>query len=234
MHSNSYTLWYAIVSTAIVAVILAVAASSLRPMQERNVAEAKRAAIMQSVMEVDPSTLERDYNSFISERVFDAQGQELPSVSALDLDLKKEMRLAPQERNYPLYLFTRDGEVKYIIPLQGKGLWGPITAFVALESDGNTIFGVVFEHEKETPGLGAEISTSGFQERFRGKTFFGDDGSFQSVRILKGSGHDVSDEAHQVDGLTGATMTLNGVNAMLSDGISRYESILSGIKSQPR
>ena len=84
--------------------------------------------------------MERDYNSFISERVFDAQGQELPSVSAFDLDLKKEMRLAPQERNYPLYLFTRDGEVKYIIPLQGKGLWGPITAFVALESDGNTIF----------------------------------------------------------------------------------------------
>ena len=231
MHSNSYTLRYAILSTAIVAVILAVAASSLRPLQERNVAEAKRAAILQSVMDVNPETLEADYNSFMAERVFDGNGEELPGVSAFELDLKKEMKRTPDDRNYPLYIFERDGALKYIIPLQGKGLWGPITAFIALEADGNTISGVIFEHEKETPGLGAEINTSGFQERFRGKTLFSDDGSFQSVRVLKGSGHDVSSEAHQVDGLTGATMTLNGVNAMLRDGIARYESILSRIKS---
>ena len=231
MHSNSYTLRYAIIATALVAVILAVAASSLKPLQDRNVAEAKRAAILQSVMEVNPATLEEDYNTFITERVFNNRGEEIPGASAFELDLKKEMKLGPDERSYPLYVFERDGALKYIIPLQGKGLWGPITAFIALESDGNTISGVIFDHEKETPGLGAEINTSGFQERFRAKKLFSDDGSFQSVRVLKGSGHDVSGQAHEVDGLTGATMTLNGVNAMIRDGIAQYEPILSSLKS---
>lgn len=231
MHSNSYTLRYAILFTGLVAVLLAVAASGLRPMQERNIAQAKRAAILQSVMQVDPLTLEEDYNSFITERVYDIEGNELGGVVAFELDIKKEMKVSDESRSFPIYEFSREGQIRYIIPLQGKGLWGGISAFLALEGDLDTISGVIFEHEKETPGLGAEINTSEFQAQFRGKKLFGDGGEFLSVTILKGSGHDVADELHEADGLTGATMTVNGVNKMMSEEVARYKKILTALNS---
>jgi len=231
VHSNSYTLRYAILFTALVAVLLAVAASGLRPMQERNIAQAKRAAILQSVMEVDPVTLEDDYNTFITERVYNIDGSVKDGVSAFELDIKKEMKVSDEDRNFPIYEFRRDGQIRYIIPLQGKGLWGPISAFLALDGDLNTISGVVFEHEKETPGLGAEINTSSFEDQWQGKQLFGDAGEFVSVRALKGSGNDIQGKLHEVDGLTGATMTLNGVNTMMSDELARYKEILTSIKS---
>ncbi len=231
MHSNSYTLRYAIFFTAGVAIILALAASSLRPMQQQNIAQAKRASILQSVMTVNTETLEQDYNSFITERVFGIDGQEKVGESAFALDLKKEMKKADDVRSFPLYIFNKDGQTRYIIPLQGKGLWGPISAFLALDGDLNTISGVIFGHEKETPGLGAEINTAQFQEQFRGKKIFTDSGEFASVRILKGSGNNVSGNPHEADGLTGATMTTNGVNKMLSEEVARYKQVLTSINS---
>ncbi len=231
MHSNSYTLRYAIVFTAFVAILLAVAASGLRPRQERNIAQAKRAAILQSVMEVDPVTLENDYNSLITEFVYSIEGSERADAIAFDVDLKNEMKASDSERNFPLYIYSKDGQTRYIIPLQGKGLWGPISAFVALDADLNTISGVVFEHEKETPGLGAEINTAEFQVQWQGKKIFGEAGNFISVKALKGSGNDIEGKPHEVDGLTGATMTLNGVNTMMSDELARYEKILTSINS---
>lgn len=231
MHSNSYTLRYAVLFTSGVAILLAVAASSLRPLQQQNIAQAKRASILQSVMTVNPETLEQDYNTYISEKVFGIDGQEKAGESAFTLDLKKEMKQADDVRRFPLYIFNKDGQVRYIIPLQGKGLWGPISAFLALDADLNTISGVIFGHEKETPGLGAEISTPQFQDQFAGKKLFGDSGDFASVRVLKGSGNDVAGNPHQADGLTGATMTTNGVNKMLSEEVERYKKILTSINS---
>jgi len=231
VHSNSYTLRYAIFFTAGVAIILALAASSLRPLQQQNIAQAKRASILQSVMTVNTETLEQDYNTFITERVFGIDGQEKAGESAFTLDLKKEMKQADDIRRFPLYVFNKDGQTRYIIPLQGKGLWGPISAFLALDADLNTISGVIFEHEKETPGLGAEINTTQFEEQFQGKQIFTETGEFASVRVLKGSGNDVSGNAHLADGLTGATMTTNGVNKMLSEEVERYKKILTSINS---
>ena len=230
MHSNSYTLRYAILFTSLVAVILAVAASSLRPIQEQNIAQAKRAAILQSVMSVNPETLEADYNTFITEHVYSIDGSEKDGVSAFELDLRKELKVADAERNFPIYEFNKDGETRFIIPLQGQGLWGPISAFIAVSSDLDTISGVVFEHEKETPGLGAEINTDSFEGQYSGKELFGDSGDFLSVTALKGSGNNI-DSVHEVDGLTGATMTLNGVNAMMNGELSKYEAILKSINS---
>lgn len=229
-HSNSYTLRYAIFFTTAVAIVLALLASGLRPMQERNIAQAKRAAILQSVMTVDKETLESDYNSYITEFVYALDGSEKTDEAAFDVDIRKQVKLADEERSYPLYLYNRDGETRYIIPLEGKGLWGPITAFVALDSDLNTISGVVFEHEKETPGLGAEISMPMFEDRYTGKQLYNDGGQLVSVRVLKGSGNAISSN-HEVDGLTGATMTLNGVNGMMTDELLLYENILASINS---
>ena len=229
-HSNSYTLRYAIFFTTAVAIVLAVLASGLRPMQERNIAQAKRAAILQSVMEVNKETLESDYNSYITEFVYALDGTEKVDEAAFDIDIRKQVKLADEERSFPLYVYNRDGEIRFIIPLEGKGLWGPISAYLALDADLNTVSGVVFEHEKETPGLGAEISMPMFEDRYDGKTLFDDGGEFVSIRALKGSGNTITSD-HQVDGLTGATMTLNGVNAMMTDELALYENILVSIKS---
>lgn len=229
MQSNRYTLLYALGFSSAVAILLAVTASGLRPLQEANEAQAKRNAILESVMVVNPETLEQDYATYITELVFDVEANQITEVAAFDLDMKKELKKADPDRRYPVYIFEKDGRTNYIIPLQGKGLWGPISAFIALDANRDSIYGVVFDHEKETPGLGAEISTTDFEDRFKGKELFTDAGIFESVRVLKGSGNITEGNAHEVDGLTGSTMTLNGVNQMMKDELARYESILKQI-----
>ena len=106
--------------------------------------------------------------------------------------------------------------------MQGSGLWGPISAYLALEEDLNTISGVVFEHVQETPGLGAEITTATFQEQYVGKQLFDITGNFASIKVLKGTGNDVEGKVHEVDGLAGATITANGVTDMFTDELKYY------------
>ena len=226
MHSNRYTFLYAAGFTALVAVILALAATGLRPLQEANIAQAKRQAILQSVRDVNVETLEADYNKYITEIVVNTSGEEVSGAAAFDLDVIKESKKPEAERQLPVFVYEEAGEKKFILPLQGKGLWGPISAFVALEEDMNTISGVVFEHAKETPGLGAEISMPMFEDRFPGKKIFSDGGALEAVRVLKGTGNDVAGNPHAVDGLSGATMTINGVTNMLRDELSLYKSYL--------
>lgn len=220
-HSNTYTFIYAFIFTSIVAVVLALAASGLRPMQKANEDQAKRSAILASVMDVNPETLEADYGAYITEIVVDATGNVVDSVRAFNIDMVKEAKKPDHERMLPIFVFSNDERTNYILPMQGKGLWGPINAFVALKEDLNTVYGVVFEHRGETPGLGAEINTDAFENRYRDKKIFDDTGLFASIRVLKGSGNEV-DSPHEVDGLSGATMTINGVTNMFYDELSNY------------
>jgi len=223
VHSNRYTVLYAVGVTTALAVVLSVVSTRLRPLREANAAGERRSSILATVMEVDPRTLAQDYNAYVTERVFDAKGREAPGVAAFDLDVVRESRKAPGDRLYPIFVFDRQGRINYIVPLHGAGLWGPISAYVALEADLSTIHGVVFHHDKETPGLGAEISTPAFQDRFKGKKLFSAPGEFKSVRVARGatSGGD----PHAVDGLTGATMTMNGVTQMFKEEFALYRRI---------
>ncbi len=107
-----------------------------------------------------------------------------------------------------------------MVPVRGKGLWGPIWGYMALESDLNTISGAVFDHKGETPGLGAEINTDWFQEPFTGKTIFDESGKFVSITVVKG-GADPSDP-HGVDGISGGTITSKGLEEMLADCLAGY------------
>jgi Na+-transporting NADH:ubiquinone oxidoreductase subunit C len=211
-----------------VAVVLSLAATSLRARQEANAAQARRAAILGTVAEVDPVTLEEDYAAYITERVFDHEGNEMRGVSAFELDIVREARKVPADRLYPVYEFEGLGRANYVVPLQGGGLWGPISAYLALESDLNTIYGVRFDHEKETPGLGAEIATPAFENRFDGKRLFDGSGEFTSVRVVKGGGS--GESPHTVDALTGATMTTNGVTEMFAEELALYQQIFEELE----
>jgi Na+-transporting NADH:ubiquinone oxidoreductase subunit C len=213
-----------------VAVVLAVAATGLKPLQDMNEAQAKRKAILQSVMEVNDATLEADYNQYINEVVVDAEGNELAGVKAFDLDVRKERKKDASERHLPIFVYENGARKNYIIPMEGNGLWGPIRGYLALEEDLNTISGVVFDHDKETPGLGGEIIADYFQEQFQGKKLFDDQGTFQSIRVLKGRSNEIEGKPHQVDGMTGATMTSNGVTNMFRDELENYTTYFEKLK----
>lgn len=230
MHSNKYTFLYAAAVTAIVGASLAVAVSGLKPRQDQNVLFANRRAILQTVMEVDPRTLEQDYRRYIEERVFDRQGNVIPGVSATSLNLRDESRKPDAQQRLPLYVYRQNGTTRYIVPMRGNGLWGPIGAFLALESDLTSIYSVAFEHEKETPGLGAEIDTPMFEDRYKQKRIFREDGTLAPVAVLRGAGTDTRNLPHAVDGLTGATMTLNGVTSMFQAELARYARVFEKLR----
>ena len=119
----------------------------------------------------------------------------------------------------PIYISENDGIKSYIIPLRGKGLWGPIWGYIAIKDDLNTVYGAVFDHKSETPGLGAEINRPFFQDPFIGKTIF-EEGVFTSILVIKG-GADEGDN-HAVDGISGGTITSDGVSDMLKERLEKY------------
>ena len=116
-------------------------------------------------------------------------------------------------RYAPVYL-VRDGEQieTIIVPFHGYGLWSTMYGFFALEGDGNTVKGLTFYEDGETPGLGAEINNPRWQARWVGRRLFDDEGKLR-LRAIRGTPNPSSPEAiHQVDGISGATLTVNGVN----------------------
>ena len=129
----------------------------------------------------------------------------------------------------PLFISQIDGATSYIIPLRGKGLWGPIWGFIALKDDLTTVYGAVFDHKGETPGLGAEINQPFFQEPFAGKTIF-EGLNFTSIKVVK-VGYSKGD-MHAVDGISGGTITSDGVTDMLSERLSMYLAYFEKIKAK--
>jgi len=146
------------------------------------------------------------------------------------IDMAKEKKKPEEERIIPLYIFDAGKEEFYIVTVIGNGLWDNIWGNIALKSDLNTIAGASFDHAGETPGLGAEIKDNpSFPKRFKEKEIYNDDGEYVSV-ALKKTGAKPSNP-HAVDGISGATVTANGVEEMLWRGIQYYEPYFNSIKT---
>ena len=220
VNKNSYTLGFAAIMVIIVAALLSVAFIKLKPFQDRNIELEKKQNILSSVgINVERDGAEAIYSTYIkSELVLNNKGEEVEG-SAFDVDLGKEIKKDVNTQLLPLFISEVDGATRYIIPLRGKGLWGPIWGFIALEDDVNKVYGAVFDHEKETPGLGAEINTPMFQEPFAGKTIFEGE-VFTPIKVIKGGPKE--GDMHGVDGISGGTITSNGVSDMLSERLSMY------------
>ena len=118
--------------------------------------------------------------------------------------------------------------MKYIIPVYGAGLWGPVWGYVAFDADGNTIYGAYFAHQGETPGLGAEIEKPGFSSQFNGKNIFGARGRFESVTVCK-PGQEPASGAW-VHGVSGGTITSRGVSTMLRESLEPYTQFLRTLR----
>ncbi|GHT26384.1 Na(+)-translocating NADH-quinone reductase subunit C [Bacteroidia bacterium] len=223
--SNSYTLIYAVVLVVVVALLLAFTSQLLRPKQAQNEAIDKISQILASVNVVSThSDAEQLYKDYITDTyLVDAQGNKV-SGDAFETELAVELAKPAAERKYPVFEAVVDGGKKYILSIRGAGLWGPIWGFISLNDDKDTVFGASFAHEGETPGLGAEIERPVFGKAFIGKHFFNNTGKFVSIAVVK-TGKTAQGQDY-VDGISGGTITSQGVNAMLESSIGAYEAFL--------
>jgi len=228
--SNSYTFGFATMMVIIVAALLSYAAIELKPLQDTNIELEKQQNILSSIgVDVQRDLAKEVYSKYIKQEiVLNYKGEEVDG-DAFEIELKKELKKANSDQALPLFISNVDGFKQYIIPLRGKGLWGPIWGFIALEEDLNTVYGAVFDHKGETPGLGAEINQSFFQEPFIGKSIF-DGETFKSIRVVKGGAPEGDNYA--VDGISGGTITSDGVTDMLLERLNMYLPYITRLKTE--
>ena len=228
-HSNKYIFVYSIVMVLIVAVALTIVAVALRPAQEENIRIEKMKDILSSV-NIPVESLEKKaiidaYKKYIIGAIaVDNQGKilETDPEKVFLIDMALEMKKVAAQRNMPLFTAVLDkGDSAFIIPLRGKGLWGPVWGYMSFRVDFNTVVGTTFDHKGETPGLGAEINTSSFESMFIGKKIFDEQGKLTSIKVLKGGARD--DDPHGVDAISGGTITSVGVDHMIHDCLAIYE-----------
>ena len=229
--SNAYTFGFAAAMVVVVASVLAFTASSLKDLQQENVRKEKMQNILATIgIEIDRDGAEVLFNKHItSQLALRNDGTVDESVDPfsgikLALELKKE----PTQQRFPLYLADVEGASYYIIPLRGAGLWDAIWGYIALESDRNTIKGAVFDHKAETAGLGAEITQQWFMDRFVGEKVFDNDGKLAGISVSKTNNDpkDLDKNDHEVDAISGATITGDGVSDMIIERLTHYQPYL--------
>ncbi|MBR6168154.1 MAG: FMN-binding protein [Paludibacteraceae bacterium] len=200
-NSNIYTFVYMTVVVVIVAVLLAVVSSVLQERKDKNVLLDKQKQILGAL------------------KVDSIQGDPAEVYYTLVQDTLKY-------ENAEVYVANLNGAIKYVLPLEGKGLWGGIGGYLALDEDKNTIWGVNFNHEGETPGLGAKIVDMPFRAQFEGKHIRNAEGQVVSVAVLKAGTRAEGQE--QVDAISGATITSTGVSTMLNEElVNNYVEFLN-------
>jgi Na+-transporting NADH:ubiquinone oxidoreductase subunit C len=229
--SNAYTFGFAAAMVVVVASVLAFTASSLKDLQQENVRKEKMQNILATIgIEIDRDGAEVLFNKHItSQLALRNDGTVDESVDPfsgikLALELKKE----PTQQRFPLYLADVEGASYYIIPLRGAGLWDAIWGYIALESDRNTIKGAVFDHKAETAGLGAEITQQWFMDLFVGEKVFDNDGKLAGISVSKTNNDpkDLDKNDHEVDAISGATITGDGVSDMIIERLTHYQPYL--------
>ena len=210
-----------VVIITIVSLLLSITSGSLRSFQEDNVRLDTKKQILNSLPGIElGEDAAATYAATIKEyNMLDAEGNVVKTLDPVaDFDIKAE------EGQYPMYIAEVNGETKYILPMNGAGLWGAIWGYMALNDDRNTVYGVFFNHAGETPGLGAEIVTEKFRNPFIGKELL-KEGKFASIAVekpgIKVEGRD------QVDAISGGTITSKGVEAMIATSLANYEKFLT-------
>lgn len=222
--SNVYTVIYSIVLVAVVGVVLSVVYQALRPKQLENIANDTKKQILASARLTptdgkDISTLFDEH--IVASYIVNSDGQQIDSnVNPFDVNMALEVKKPADERMLPVFECTTDAGLKYIVPVYGAGLWGPIWGYIAFDNNGNTIYGAYFAHQGETPGLGAEIEKPAFSSQFDGKDIFAPDGDFTSVAVVK-TGKEPAGRAW-VHAVSGGTITSQGVQKMLYDSLEPY------------
>lgn len=223
--SNTYIFIFSTVMVVVVALLLSMAALQLKPFQDKNIEVEKKEQILASLrISSTPKDAVSLYSKYITDSyVINNKGEKLQGEDAFNVELKDQLEKPAAKRLLPVFVGTLENNSKaYVIPVRGKGLWGPIWGYVSVEPDMNTIYGVTFDHQGETPGLGAEIATPAFQKPFEGKTLFKDSTDFVSIQVDKGGAP--KGDPHAVDAVSGGTITSKGLQAMLDTCLVQYKT----------
>ncbi len=224
--SNRYIFIFSSLMVIAVATLLSLAATLLQPRQMKNLEIEKKKSMLESInIPSTRETTEALYEKYIKgSYVLNSKGEKVDGVDAFEVDMKVELKKPVEQQYLPVFdANSDDGEKLIILPVEGKGLWGPIYGYISIKSDMNTIYGVTFDHKGETPGLGAEINTTDFESMFKGKKLYEGD-NFVSVLVLKGGAK--TDDPHGVDAISGGTITSKGLEKMLQDCLVKYNDFL--------
>ena len=228
-NKNSYIIIYSAVLVIVVAFLLAYIFQALKPMQDVNVALDKKKQILAAlnIRELGDVESAEKYKEVVkADMIVDANAQVVEAGEQGGENAAFKLNSADYKAGkLAVYDCEVDGKKKYVIPVYGMGLWGPIWGYIALDDDKNTVFGAYFNHDSETAGLGAEIKDSkAWQDQFIGKKIFSADGQKIAIAVKKKS--DVKNPASECDAVTGVTLTSDGVSLMLQDCFAKYVNFL--------
>ncbi len=227
---NTYTIIYIVILVLVVGAALAATSIALRPRQQANAdADKMRQILLSARVTTTPADVIATFNELVEEQyVVNSRGERVDG-DAFTVNVAEQSKLPDAERLLPVFVCkVADGSSKYIVPVYGAGLWGPIWGYVAVDADGSTVYGAYFAHQGETPGLGAEIEKPAFSNQFEGKHLF-KNGRFLPVAVVKAGQKPAGDEDY-VDGVSGGTITSKGVGAMLANCLAPYEAFFSNLK----
>lgn len=228
--SNVYTIIYIVVMVLVVGTALAFTSLSLKERQQTNAdADRMRQILAAAHITAPADSVVSVFDSHITAQpVYNSRGRQVSADGAFGIDVAAEVRKPEAERQLPVFVCRTDAGTKYILPLYGAGLWGPIWGYVAFDADGSTVYGAFFAHQGETPGLGAEIEKPAFSSQFDGKEMFKAD-RFMPIAVVK-KGQKPAGNEDYVDGISGGTITSKGVGAMISNCLVPYQAFLKNLK----
>ncbi len=252
-NSNTYTVVYSTILVVIVAAVLAFAAMALAPKQNENVKKETISQVLTSAAQADESVTiaeDADVLTLYTEMAtaaftVDGNGNKVGELnigkedknnivvySTADLkkqnDIIKKIEAGQDDLSslaLPVYVIDVNGKQITVIPCYGAGLWGPVWGYISVAADGKTLNGAVFDHKGETPGLGAKITETFFEDQFKGKVF--GDGE-EKFTVVKGGANGME---NGVDAISGATITSQALGKSISTWAKYYEPYLKGLKT---
>ena len=240
--SNGYTMLFAVGMVLVVGALLAFTASSLRPAIDANKRIEKQQNILyamgvnendeSSVAFIAPDKVSEQFSKYIKRQIVIEGNKVSDNPEAYLIDVKKEQTAAKsgQTRKLPLFIGDKDGKTFFIAPIRGKGLWDAIWGYVAM-NEKMVVQGVFFDHKGETPGLGANIKQRFFMDDFTGEDLMSN-GAFKGITVSKSNNDPKNDDKkdNEVDAIAGATITGDGVAAMIKTELSQYVPYFKKLK----
>lgn len=217
--SNGYVILFSVILVLVTAVALVTVFSFTKETVNNNQKLEKMQNILQAGrINVERNQAEAEYKKSIIDAFALTEKGEVKMKGEIDnvfnIDLASELKKKEgEEKLFPVFVCNKNDSTFYILGMRGKGLWDAIWGYVALQKDMNTIYNAVFDHKGETPGLGAEIKEGWYTAQFPGKKITNEKGEFVSVSVIKKGTAPVSD--YNVDGVSGGTLTSNGLHDML-------------------
>ncbi|WP_440120117.1 Na(+)-translocating NADH-quinone reductase subunit C [Tenacibaculum sp. Ill] len=240
--SNLYTVLFAIGMVLVVGALLAFTASSLRPTIDANKRIEKQQNILYAmgVNENDETSVEfvskdkvaEEFAKYIKKQLVIEGDNVSEDAKAYLIDVKKQQTAAKEgkTRKLPLFVGEKEGKTFYIAPIRGKGLWDAIWGYVAMDKN-MVVQGVFFDHKGETPGLGANIKQRYFMDDFIGEDLM-NNGSFKGIAVSKSNNDPKNEDKNdnEVDAIAGATITGDGVAAMIKSELGLYVPYFKTLK----